>query len=488
MLTTEWGSGVHRARDLMPAFESTRTSVTRIDLSDPADPVTLGSIRIEGSYRTARMIEDSVRLVMVTEPPGLAFAQPDSSSMRAEDEAERTNRAIVLDSTIDDWVPHLQILGERGAAQIPQPLLECDDISRPREVSGLSTLSVLTFDVSQRSVEPTSASALVARGDTVYASTDRLVVATSPWDMWRMADDSMLSWRDDQLETDLHTFDISDPDATTYQASGTVKGRLIGPFALDEADGVIRVATTTDGGGFLQGDESQSSLLVLEEDGDELAVTGRVDGLGLTEQIQSVRYLSADLAAIVTFRQTDPLYLIDTSDVRDPRVAGELKVPGFSAYLHPIGEDYLLGIGQDADVESGQTEGLQASLFDIRDLTKPTRVANLTWPNGSSPVEWDHRAFLYWEPTGQFVLPAEIWGEQPGQDYQDAFVGVVTGTVEGGSLSEGPKVSTVGRRDPWEGSVQRSLVIDDDLWTLGYRGLSRFDLATLEGGPVVALP
>ncbi len=119
-----------------------------------------------------------------------------------------------------------------------------------------------------------------------------------------------------------------------------------------------------------------------------------------------MRYLSADLAAVVTFRQTDPLYLIDTTDVRDTRVAGELKVPGFSAYLHPIGEDYLLGIGQDADVESGQTEDLQASLFDIRDLTKPRRVANLTWPQSHSPVEWDHRAFLYWEPTGQFVLPA----------------------------------------------------------------------------------
>ncbi len=284
-LTTEWGDygGPSTRADLMPAFAPTRTIVTRVDLSDPADPVTLGSIRVEGSYRAARMIEDSVRLVMVNEPAGLAFAYPDDSSLQGEDEAERTNRAIVMDSTIDDWIPHLQVLGERGVAQETTPLLECDDISRPREVSGLSTLSVLTFDVSQRSVEPTSATALVASGDTVYASTDRLVVATSPRDMWRFAETSTRPWAQDARQTDLHTFDISDPDGTTYQASGTVKGRLIGPFALDEADGVIRVATTTDGGGFLRGDESQSSLLVLEEDGDELAVTGRVDGLGLTE-------------------------------------------------------------------------------------------------------------------------------------------------------------------------------------------------------------
>ncbi len=219
-----------------------------------------------------------------------------------------------------------------------------------------------------------------------------------------------------------------------------------------------------------------------------------MDGLGVTEQIHSVRYLSADLAAIVTFRQTDPLYLVDTSDPTAPTVAGELKIPGVSTYLHPIEDGWLLGVGQDA-TDDGRTTGLQLSLFDVSDPTDPRRVDNLTWKGGYSPAEYDHHAFLHWPATGQVVLPLELYEEfidelgedEPSGDIaprdRKPFAGAVVVEVEPGRLVEQGMITQDGSDGlGFEGnaSVQRSMVIGDDLWTLGWTSLARHDLATLD--------
>ena len=466
-----------------PAFGASRTLVTTVDLSDPAAPRTLGSIRVEGSYVSARMIGETVRLVMQSEPAGLKQTYPTDGTMAAEDEAEERNRQLILDSTIDDWVPHVQQLDPDGRALSTDQLLDCDDISRPRDPAGLSTLSVLTFDVSADSPSPTSTTGLVASGSTVYASTDRLVVATNQWDNWRWSGNDGSWWTGEQeMRTDLHSFDISDPDGTTYQASGTVDGFLLSQWALDEENGVLRVATTTDPPGVSE--ESQSSLIMMREDGDELVETGRVDGLGLTEQVRAVRYLSPDVAAVVTFRQTDPLYLIDTSDPTAPRVSGELKIPGYSAYLHPIGEDTLLGVGQDADPETGETKGMQVSLFDISDLTNPRQTEVLTWTDSYTTIEWDHRAFTYWPATGQAFVPMSRWYS----DKEKPFAGVAVLGVGADRLVEDGLVGISPKGEYWGEGPLRTIVIGDDVWTLEWQGMGRFDLDTLEGEWVLDLP
>lgn len=481
VLSSEWGHWAPAADDRQPAFGSARTVVTTVDLSDPAEPRTIGSVRIEGSYTSARMVEGTIRMVMVTDPPGVEQTWPQDGRLSSEEEAEATNRQLIRDTTIEDWIPHVQRLDADGTSTGTEPLLGCDEISRPRDPAGLATMSVLTFDIGSGTPDPTSGAGLVATGSTVYASTDRLIVATNRWDPWRWSQGDPADWGDGSTtKTDLHSFDISDPDGTTYQASGTVDGFLLSQWALDEQDGVIRVATTTDPRAASQ--ESESSLITLREDGDTLTETGRVDGLGLTEQVRAVRYLSPDLAAVVTFRQTDPLYLIDTSDPTEPRVTGELKIPGYSAYLHPIDEDTLLGVGQDADPETGQTSGMQVSLFDISDLSAPQQTEVLTWKNGYTPVEWDHRAFTHWPATDQVFVPMARWGEAK----DEMFGGVVVLDVSSG-LSEEAKVSVTPGKESWGEGPSRTLVIGDDLWTLDYQGLARFDLDTLAGGWAVDL-
>lgn len=498
LILSTGGLGGPIPADRVMAFPPTRTTVTRVNVSDPAAPDVLGSVRMEGAYRSARMIDGTVRLVMLSDPAGLTFTQPTDGGLTAEQEALEENKAILAESDVDDWIPHLQVIDADGNAGEVQRLMDCTQVNQPQEFAGLSTLAVVTFDLAGEVLEPTSSAGLVASGDTIYASTDRLIVATSPWGQWVVPFLDQLGRPErGELVTDLHSFDISDPSATSYVASGSVDGTLIGQFALSETDGVIRVATTTGAQwfGFAE-EESQSSLIMLAEEGEELIETGRLDGLGVTEQIQSVRYLSPDVAAVVTFRQTDPLYLIDTSDPAEPALLGELKIPGFSSYLHPAGEGYLLGVGQDADEETGRQLGLQVSLFDIRDMANPQRVAQVGFGEGYSAVENDHRAFLYWPPTGQVVIPAELYpspevsaSPSPGpSEAPDApFVGAVVVKVGEGELAEQGRVSTSRDRQDFGSMVMRSMVIGEDLWTLSYSGLAKYSLDTLEGDTRVAL-
>ncbi|MEE2750335.1 MAG: beta-propeller domain-containing protein, partial [Myxococcota bacterium] len=202
----------------------------------------------------------------------------------------------------------------------------------------------------------------------------------------------------------VHQFDITDgPLNPSYSASGEVPGWVLNQFSLDESDGRLRIATTITiwGGG-----EDVSGIYVLEPSDGELAVVGQVEGLGVGEQIYSVRFVE-DAAYVVTFRQIDPLYTVDLSDPTNPRARGELKIPGFSNYLHMVDDSHVLGIGQDIDVNGWESYGVQISLFDVSDLDNPTRSAKLTLEDTSwSEAQNQHHAFNYFAAAEALVVPA----------------------------------------------------------------------------------
>ncbi|MBA2555825.1 MAG: beta-propeller domain-containing protein, partial [Chloroflexi bacterium] len=263
-------------------------------------------------------------------------------------------------------------------------------------------------------------------------------------------------------------------------------------FSMSEHEGHLRVATT-DGSAGWQGDDrgpsSESYVTVLREDDGELVRIGRVDGLGRGERIYAVRFLG-DLGYVVTFRETDPLYVVDLADPTRPALRGELKIPGYSSYLHPMGEGLLIGVGQDATL-SGQTRGTQISIFDVSDPTDPKRLHQHTLEGGSSEAEYDHHAFLYWPETGQLVLPVESWEQRPSGAEKlttGAAVFAVSDTAgidRAGQISHQGRGSdaAVGSEDRWEedwmARIRRSLVIGHRLYTMSDRGLLVSDLETL---------
>jgi hypothetical protein len=299
--------------------------------------------------------------------------------------------------------------------------------------------------------------------------------------------------------------------------SGHVDGWLLNQFAMDEHDGNLRVATTT-GDPWAEGaSESESHVVVLSETEGGLAQVGTVSGLGRGESIYSVRFVG-DVGYVVTFEQTDPLYTIDLSDPAAPRMVGELEMLGYSAYLHPIGDGRLIGVGQDATAE-GRTLGTQVAMFDVSDPGAPTRVAQATLPNASSAAEGDHRAFLWWPDSNLVAIPVSSYDEATGQPFEglvgyriDAGAGTITeiGRIThpgepldiGGPIpiEPGSGAGSPGRVGPTEPvpepaddladvdvdiapeiyptPILRALVIGDRIWTASTAGLASSDLAT----------
>ena len=387
---------------LEPAhYDGPTTQIVEIDLSG-ATPTISRRLDIEGGYVGARMIDGVVRVATTSHPrPAWAFSDDVAREQTDEAEAEATAAAI------DAWLPRYALSHASGSRLSGGHLVSCERIWVPPHYAGGGTLSITTIDIADEGLAgPMDTTSIMSDASTLYASRDHLYVSTSRWHDWRLEPagdaDSVES-----VETEVHLFDIAGRTASTYVGSAAVTGTVLNQYSMSEHEGHLRIATTTtpawwtwrsDGG-----PASESLVTVFAVGDDGLSEVGRVDGLGVTERIYAVRYLG-DVAAVVTFREVDPLYLLDLSDPTAPTVRGELKIPGYSSYLHPLGDGLLLGVGQEA-TDEGFTTGSQVSLFDISDLNQPRRIAQWTAPGARSQVEFNPLAFLHWQPSDLVVLP-----------------------------------------------------------------------------------
>ena len=392
-------------RSTSDAPDGSATVIQRIDVSG-GTPEIVETLNVQGNYISARSVGGTARVVMRYDPQwNFPFVYPRSDA--GESVAADANRAAVLNSTLDDWLPHYT--SGTADSSTGSRLTSCADVHAPPVFSGFGMTTVISVPIDD-DFDPSESTAVMAPGDTVYASTASLYVATTRWidseefgtdddwdtDAWEDA------WR--QRRTSVHRFDITGPQAA-YQASGEVPGAIHNQFSLSEHAGHLRVVTTVGP----WGDESESWVRVLSTNGDQLVEVGRVDAIGRGEQVQSVRFVG-DVGYVVTFRQIDPFYTIDLSDPSEPAILGELKIPGFSSYLHPVGDTLVLGVGSDA----GRFTGAKVSLFDVSDLATPREVAVWTAPDGWNDVGWDHRAFLWWAPESLAVIPVTVGDEWSG--------------------------------------------------------------------------
>ncbi len=481
------GGPLPDARRAAPVYGgSAVVRIVEVDVSDVARPEVLRRLWIDGSYVSSRLVDGVARVVLSSTPVGFDWEFPDGEGLRAEREAVRRNREIVKNSTLDNWLPYYVLEDETTGTTREGRALDCTSVLAPRTFSGLNTLSVLTFDL-RTGIGSWADAGVVADGSTVYATADRLYVATQPWQDWALFETpDEVKDEASRFRSQIHLFDTSDPGAPTYLASGEVQGFLLNQFSMDELRGVLRVASTTAPEGWWWSDESESLVTTLERRGDELVEIGRVDGLGKGERIFAVRFLG-EVGYVVTFRQTDPLYTIDLSDPENPTVAGELKILGYSAYLHPLGDGRILGVGQDA-TEEGRTKGTQLSLFDVSDAANPTRIDQVSLDGGWSQAEADHRAFTYW--NGLVLVPYEAWKWFPEHESEQYDTGVIAARVDGDRLSletvlrpvaDGPvAVEELEGFDPWRWSPMRTIVIDGRIYTIANGGIAVFDADTFE--------
>ena len=167
------------------------------------------------------------------------------------------------------------------------------------------------------------------------------------------------------VSTAIHKFDISSPTKTVYRGSGSVSGYLLSQWSLSEFGGVLRVVSTETPAWWGEGRESESYLTTLREQDGALSQVGRIGGLGKGERVYAVRFVG-NTGYVVTFRQVDPLFVVDLAAPTAPKLLAALKIPGFSEYMHPLDDTHLLTIGRDASA-TGRTQALQLQIFDVTD-------------------------------------------------------------------------------------------------------------------------
>ncbi|MBB5113899.1 beta-propeller domain-containing protein [Micromonospora echinospora] len=432
-----------------------------VDLA--AAPRVVGEYWIDGRMVDARQVGATARIV-ISSGHRLEFPQP--SGKRTDAQRTAANRAVVDKATLDDWLPRYEV--RDSVRTVGSGRVGCDRVSRPAGFSAASMLTVLSFDLAAPALGAGDPVTVFADGDTVYSNGQRLYIANDQrWRAWRAPSPAA---RDDG--TEIYQFDTA-AGTPRYVAAGSVPGWLINQYALSEWDGHLRVATTI-GDRWGRGNASQSGVYVLRADGPTLKRVGAVTGLGKGERIYAVRFIGGT-GYVVTFRETDPLYGVDLRDPAKPRVTGELKINGYSAYLHPAGDGRLIGVGQDA-TDRGRVTGTQVSLFDVADPARPARIAQHHVAGGWSEAEHDPHAFLYWPPERLMVIPVR----QPGVDTDrpDGTKRPPSGGVL--ALRLGDKGFTVAGAVDHPGSVadggewvaiRRSLMIDGVLWTVSEAGL-----------------
>jgi uncharacterized secreted protein with C-terminal beta-propeller domain len=434
-----------------------QAELSMYDISNLSNPQRLASLTIDGDVLDARLVGSQVRVATVSAPdvdaPSPVYNPDGEISQKSKDEL----RAAIAKTTVDNWIPAYTLRDGAGAQVANGRLVDCADLAHPEKFSGLDTVAVSSFDIGS-SLQSRNTVGVIAGGQQIYATETATYVSTTDWSRDGSA-----------AKTSLHKFSTTPSGATTYQGSGEVPGILLNQYAMSEYDGVLRVASTiSERRGWVNSRQATEGVVttLTEQDG-ALRQLGQVGGLGRqdNESIRAVRFIG-ELGYIVTFRQTDPLYILDLRNPAAPKVLGELKIPGYSGYLHPIGANLLLGVGQSGLDSSTPTPsrgagqiGVQFSLFDISDPASPRRIDTQTYGGGSAAAEFDPKAFLYWQPRNLIIAPTNLHGDYRGHG---AFSGLVLLRANRDGLVELGRIAT----SQAYGSVNRSMVIGDVVYML----------------------
>lgn len=536
------------------------TRVTILDVSDPSAPAEAAVFDIEGQIVNARMVDGRVYLVsrssmydvydpaLETAMEGLDIPELDYDATLEEREAAAETLRELVRPALAEYVATTGrdrlIPDVRTSATDRTNLFSCGEMMHPATRAGLSVLSVVGFDPQSPTVEGVG---LIADGWQLYGSQEALYVAQdSRWWNWGVPTDRYTA-------THIHKFALNS-GSPSYLASGEVDGWLLNQFSMSEHEGVLRVATTdqsnwgwgwggdvavdagegvseppmTDGGSTEPAEASAGSsggsddktitelredtsvdannVFTLRQSGNELEVIGGIRGIAPTEQIFAVRFLG-DTGYVVTFRQTDPLFVVDLSDPETPELRGELHIPGYSGYLHPLGDDHLIGIGRDG-TDEGQILGVQLSLFDVSNPDAPTRTDTFTLGYGDgfygwSEAEHDHHAFTFYESMGLLAIPVTLEDYSYDSDAYSHFSGLIVFDVDTDGIEEVGRVShTMMAADrycgdidetdpepveacsswdyPWWVNMRRSVFADNVLYAISDMGVTASTVDALD--------
>ena len=456
--------------------------VTTFDVSDLSAPKAIAEAYLPGSYVSARRIGDRVRLVTsdslpfpegvvlwTSVPPGASEAE----RRAAIDDLEAKNEALIRARTLDDWLRSVTV--KRPGLPDVEVAHACTDFSRGSSPVRPGILTVATYDVGTASL--VSRTSVLAEPGVVYASPETLYVATRHWWWWPEP-----GQRD---ATYLHAFDLRDPDRAVYVGSGVVDGNVRDQYGLDEHEGALRVVTTVservDDGTPWGTVRTAGRLSVLAPKDGALVLVGETPRFGSGESVFGTRFLGTR-GFVITARQIDPLFTFDLADPANPTRVGELEMPGFISYLHPVDDTHLLGIGMERGAGGGPNQ-VKIALLDVADLAHPIDLATALVGEGWSWSEalWNPKAFTWFGARSLLAIPFADWGEIFTSDLRLFHVDAATGIQPAGVLSMADVYQDPGPSFGWYWSpyVRRSILADDFVYAVSDAGVRSAKVAEL---------
>jgi uncharacterized secreted protein with C-terminal beta-propeller domain len=474
-----------------------------VDVGEPASPERIAEIDASG-----RLLRSGDTLVVLERDRLVAYDVSDPANPE-EAWSRGLNASLVTARQRGDTIYLVTRSGADPRDPCPiRPLgpattVECDDVHRPTgQVQVDATYTVLSLDAPSGEVRDTASVVGTARNTVVYASSDAVYLTYTAFEprgelLTEYALDADVPDHVAERIREIRTYDISaqstereirralanwweslpeseaderrqafhegfrdylaerqrelartgvvrvstDGTDLAVDGAGEVPGHPLNQFSLSQHNGTLRLATTVPA---VANAQSENDLYVL--DAETLEAEGSVTGMGLNERVYAVRYVG-DTAYVVTFRRIDPFHVVDLSDPSNPTVEGELKLPGFSSYLHPVDDDHVVGIGE----ENGRVKTV---LFDVSDPSNPTVADDMVLEEGWSAVAESHHAFTIDRRHGVFFLPA---GDE----------GLVVNYTEG-RLSVETSIRT-------QGAAQRARYVDDYLYVFGEAGIDVLD-------------
>lgn len=401
------------------------------DVSDKENPKQIREVALDGYYVNSRMIGDNLYFI--------------------------SSKNVWYYGGIkdDDILP----LARDTAVSKEKQRIDCTKIAYFEGTKNNSFTMVAGFNTEKN--EPAITETFYGASEEIYASENNIYITS--------VDYSYNAFIEREIyKTTIYKFNLEEAKIK-LQCKTEMEGNINNQFSIDEYDGNLRVATTLG-----SRDKTENRLYIYDKDLNEI---GKIDNMANGEEIYSVRFIGK-VGYIVTFKEIDPLFVIDLSDPTRPEIKGELKIPGYSSYLHPYDETHIIGIGHNTKTNQyGGTQNttMKMSMFDVSDLENPKEMFSVDIGNkyAYSEITSNHKALFYNKAKNLIGFPVTITDyNTTKEEFALYTIDLEKGFVEYGKIEQNKK--------DWQTNIKRGIYIGDSFYILAETKITKYNLETLE--------
>lgn len=420
-----------------------KTEIIIYDIVEKNTPKQKRKIEIDGSYISSRMIDENVYLATTQYIYGYGIAKSQIEDLDENDFMPRYKDTIISDE---------------------EKCINYNEIYYFDEIEELNYLILAGLNIEKE--EEVDVQTFLGGGSDIYSSEKNLYISKNTIKYSKLRNTA-------KAVTKILKFELNN-GKIKYKAEAKVKGNVNNQFSMDENNGYFRIATTS--GTEIGGEyTTANNMYILDENMNEV---GKIEGLAKGEKIYSVRY-AGNKGYMVTFKQVDPLFVIDLSNPREPQVLGQLKIPGYSTYLHPYDDTHIIGFGYNTEQEESfvRTDGLKMAMFDITDVSNPKELfkTDIGSERTSSQLTYDHKALLYSKEKNIIGFPITTYGYKN----TESKAIIYNIDMEKGFSVKG-EIQTKSDRDEWKQEANRIVYVNNTYYVLSNTLVKSADMDTFE--------